>query len=445
MDKGILINAMDPALVKIYQIKDIEEISFTDMAPSTRGSKFTVMPNLLVTYDGGKYLSMCSQDKYFDIFVKKVFQVYNLEKNREIVDPTFDPFGNRTKLKIDERTKSILESGDLTKINEIYSFYDKKKSYNHSLIFQSDELKMLLPMVKYHLKQIFDCTDRVITLEDDAINGYRNNYSINYKLDGIDDMLIINFVSHNNNESCLYIRSRDNHFKPLEMVIRFNDTSIDVNTYFKDYALLSCNTYEVKRDNSIINTFRVSKDGQPIIYKNFALDRVDNPVPNVTGLDSKDDAVWYKLPWNAMYGANNRIEALSEVDEVVNVHNKYLAIVGNEFMGREYASQEYRRKKTFEANANRVVMEELTKRTYGVLLDPKEGIYVIETYFANELRSNGYYDTYLDDRYFYHLAQNKNYLLGLNTSDLVSISSDNNIIRSADLLVMDDVKSLLRR
>ena len=90
-------------------------------------------------------------------------------------------------------------------------------------------------------------------------------------------------------------------------------------------------------------------------------------------------------------------------------------------------------------------MEELTKRTYGVLLDPKEGIYVIETYFANELRSNGYYDTYLDDRYFYHLAQNKNYLLGLNTSDLVSISSDNNIIRSADLLVMDDVKSLLRR
>ena len=58
MDNGILINAMDPALVKIYQIKDIEEISFSDMAPSTRGSKFTVMPNLFVTYDGGKYLSM---------------------------------------------------------------------------------------------------------------------------------------------------------------------------------------------------------------------------------------------------------------------------------------------------------------------------------------------------------------------------------------------------
>ena len=445
MGNEMLIETMDPMLIKIYEIKDIEEICFSDLAPSTVGSKFSVLPNLLIIYDGGKYLSLCSQDKYFDVFVKKVFQVYNLEKDRVIEDPDFDPFGHYTRLKIDERTKQILESGDLVKVNEIYSFYDDKKSYQNSLLFQSDELRLLLPMIKYHLKQIFDCTDRVITLESDVVNGYRNNYSINYKLDGMDDILMFNFVSHNNNESNLYIRSRDKRFKPLEMTIKFNKTNIGVVTYFKDYDLMSSNIYEVTNDNSIIDTFSVYKDNEPIIFKNFALSTVDNSVPNITGLDSSDDVIWYKLPWNAMYGVNNRVERLSAVDNVVMTHNKYLSFVDDEFMGREYASKEYQRGRTLEANANRVVMDEVNKTVHGVLLDKKEGIYVIETYFAEAGKGNGYYDTYLNDRYFYHVAQNENLLKGLSREDLVSINQDNNIIRSADLLVLEDVKSLIRR
>ena len=441
----IMIRTMDPDLIKIYQIKDLEEIQFTDLAPSTRGNKFTVLPSLLITYDGGKFLNLCAQDKYFDVFVKKVFQVYNLEKDRVVEDPTFDPFGSRTQLRIDDRTKAILESGDLTKINEIYSFYDQKKSYERSLCFQSDELRLLLPMVKYHLKQIFDCTDRVIDLSDDTINGYRNNYGISYKLDGIDDILLINFISHNNNESCLYIRSRDKKFKPIEMKINFNKTSIEVQTYFKDYELLSMNEYQVNNDNTVVNTFKVMKNDQPIIYKNMALEKVDNPVPNITGIDSSDGVTWFVLPWNAIYGANNRNEVLSEVDQVVMTHNKYLALVGDEFMLREYASKEYQRRKTFEANANRVVMDEVNKRVYGFLLDSKENIYLIETYFAGSGSGNGYYDTYLSDQYYYHIAQSKERLLGLKTGDLVTINQDNNIIKGADLLVIDDVKRLLKR
>ena len=445
MEKEIMIRSMDPTLIKIYNIKDIEEIAFKDMAPSTRGDKLNVLPLLYIMYDGGKYFSMCSADKYFDVFVRKVFQVYNLEKDRVLVDPEFDPFGHRTRLSIDDRTRSILESGDLTKVNEMYGFYDGKKCYEHSLLFQSDELKMLLPIIKYHLKQIFDCTDRVITLEDSHVNGYRNNYSINYKLDGIDDILIFNFISHNNNESSLYIRSVDKKFKPLEMRIVFAKDNIDVTTYFRDYELFSSNCYQVRKDNSIINTFRVTKDDQPVIYKNFALERATNPLANITTLDSGDDVIWYQLPWNALYGVNNQVERLSDVDEVVMIHNKYFALVGDEFMIREYASKEYQRRKTFEANANRVVMDEADKRIYGIILDPKENIYLLETYFANVIRSNGYYDSYLSDKYFYHIAQSKERLLSLNTSDLVTINQDNNIIRSADLLVTDDIKKLLKR
>ena len=237
MNNEMMIRTMDPMLIRIYQIKDIEEISYQDLVPSSNEGKINVLPSLYVTYDGGKYLSLCSQDKYFDVFVRKVFQVYNLEKDRVIVDPDFDPFGSRTKLRIDDRTKAILESGNLTRINEIYCFYDQKKSYENSLVFQNDKLKLLLPVIKYHLKQLFDCTDRVITMEETLINGYRNNYGIMYKLDGVIDTLLINFINNSDNEYFLNIRSKDKRFKPIEMRIKFNKTSIDVDTYFKDYDL----------------------------------------------------------------------------------------------------------------------------------------------------------------------------------------------------------------
>ena len=43
------------------------------------------------------------------------------------------------------------------------------------------------------------------------------------------------------------------------------------------------------------------------------------------------------------------------------------------------------------------------------------------------------------------LTQNKDFLTGLNRDDLISISQDNNIIRSADLLSLDDIRNLIRR
>ena len=453
-EKELMNNAMDPILIEIYKIKDIEEISFRDLVPTDRSSKINVMPGLFIIYDGGKYFSLTSQDKYFDVFVRKVFQVYNLEKDREIVDPEFDPFGHRTKLRIDDKTKQILESGDITKINEIYSFYDGKKSYEQSLLFRSDELRMLLPVVKYHLKKIFDCTDRTVTFESDAISGYRNNFTLGYKYDGIDDLLYISFVNYEKNEAELVISSRNKNFKPLTMRIIFGKTSIDVFTNFDDYGLYGSDSYQVNTDNSIIHTFEVTKSyvlgngkvvNLPKKYKNEVLEKVENPVPNISALDSSDDVIWYRLPWNAMYGVKNEVEKISEVEEIVMTHNKYLALVGNEFMMREYASKEYHRLKTFDANANLVVMDEVDKRLFGILLDKEEGIYAIETYFADDLRGNGYYDTYLSDRYFYHLTQSKDRLLSLNTNDLISISKDDNIIRRADLLIIENAKRKLKR
>jgi hypothetical protein len=114
-------------------------------------------------------------------------------------------------------------------------------------------------------------------------------------------------------------------------------------------------------------------------------------------------------------------------------------------MLREYASKEYRRKKTFEAHANLVVMDQVSKRVFGILVDPKEGVYVIETYFGGIMRTNGYYDSYLEDKYFYHTAQSKKKLKGLKRDGLVTLSQEDEIIKGADLLVASKLKKKLAR
>ena len=436
-------NYMDPVLVSIYKIKDIEEITFSDLAPSSNEGKIQVIPSLFVRYNGGKYLNLCSKDKYFDIYVKKVFEVYNKEKDRVISDPVFDPFGTKTKLKIDDKTKMILESGDLSKINEVYSFYDGKKGFDSSLIFQSDEFRLYIPLIMYHLKSFFEVFGKTIVFENEYYNGYKNNYSIDYKIDGLDDILLINFKS-NDNKLVFNIRSRERMFSPIEMKVFFNDRSIVIALNSKEEEI-NCENVFVLGDNSIDNIFREDKKLIPVVYKKNTLKRVDNPYLNISGIDSSDDINWFLLPWYAYYGVNDRVDSISETEEVRMSNNKYLAFNNLEFMVREYASKEYRRNKTFSVSESRVVMDEVNKRIYGLLLDKKEGIYLIETHFEDSKGGNGYYNTYLNDKYFYHLCVSDDMLLGLNKNNLVNISSENNIIKPADVLVKEDIRKILKR
>ena len=120
--------SMDSLIIEIYNIRNIESVNIYDIV-STSSSEVNLIPSLLVTYDGGKVINLCRNDKYFDIFVKKVIEVYNDEKNKILEDSLSDPFKLYKNIRIDERTKSILENGTIIEINELYKFYNEKKYY----------------------------------------------------------------------------------------------------------------------------------------------------------------------------------------------------------------------------------------------------------------------------------------------------------------------------
>ena len=438
--QDIVIDKMDKVLVDIYNIKDIEEIKYTDLVPFGSSSKIILLPSIYVSYDGGKYLNLCSKDKYFDVFVKKVYEVYQKEKDRLFTDRRFSPFGLNSKIKIDDKTKSILESGSIFNISNVYDLYDNKKSYNNSLLFQIDELNMILPIIKYHIKSLFDKTNLVVNFDESLLNGYKNNYSLNYKVNGLDDLLLLNYEKSNNNYY-VKIKSRNNNFPIVVIKLQFDRDKILISSVIDHYNLVYTDLYQVE-ESHVNHMEKVYKDQEMILYNNKTLDRVDNNHSNLTLLDSNDDnLIFYKLPWDGYYGVSSNTNKLGELESVYSSHNKYLGIVDDNFMIREFLYVSYHRDKTLNTNAVDMVLDEACKCVTSLKQD--SDIYVIETSFLDTLKSSGYYDFNLEGKYFYHVLESDS-LDNIKKDNLVSINQDNDIICNADLLDNDTLRKVIR-
>ena len=185
------LNRMEEELIQINNIRNLESVKIWDVMLDA-SHKVLVVPALDVFYDGHRHLSLTAKDKNFNTFVKKVNQVYQDEKNQVHEDSMLDPFHLYPTMDIDAKTKRILESGTLEQKNEIYRFYEHKSGYEGSLFFQSEEVALLMPIVRYHIERFYQVTDQVITF-DDTLMGYRDQYILNAKRNGTDIFVPILF------------------------------------------------------------------------------------------------------------------------------------------------------------------------------------------------------------------------------------------------------------
>ena len=238
----MIIKKMDDVLMEINGIKNIEEIQFSELIPTNSEDYVTIIPCLYVRYNSGKVIYLCSNDKYFDVFVKKVVSVYNDEKNKEVVDEDYDPF-KVSKLRIDEKTKKILESGLLSSTLDIYQLYVGKKSYDSDFLVEKEEVNGLLSFLLYQIKSVYELSDLVISFDNNLLNGYRTNYTINCKIDGIDVLLYINYKKISDNEYGFIVRSKDKSFKKLDIKIEFGKENIIVKTIIGDNEVFISDSY----------------------------------------------------------------------------------------------------------------------------------------------------------------------------------------------------------
>ena len=144
-----------------------------------------------------------------------------------ILSSTDKYFYSFVKIDIDSKTEKVLESGILTDINSLYSFYKDKHAYNKSLIYQIDEVKSLLPMLIYHLED-FLTSFIVKSTFDTNISGYKDNYTLNAQIDGLEKYIGISFDEINENEYDFEISGIFDNLKTIKVKIKFDNDRITV-------------------------------------------------------------------------------------------------------------------------------------------------------------------------------------------------------------------------
>lgn len=432
---------MDNLVIDIYNIRNIEVVDIYDiMVPGT--NKMDVIPSMLVIYDSGKTINLCSRDKYFNLLVRKVIEVYNDEKNNIVEDSLTDPFRLRNSIKISERTKCILESGTLTDINGLYKFYDGKKNYEWSLLFTSDKVKLLIPIIKYHINQLFFVTDKSVSFLE-CLNGYKNNYMLSGYVNGIFKYFPLRFDETDDNEYVVEVGGLLENNSTIFVNIKFLKDRISVDININNYNIVGTFMYLVSTE-VIKEIASIKRDNALVYYRNSDLSLCNNLYNSITDFDQNIELKWFRLPWGAIYGINTSIEKLGENERIIQIYNMYVDNSNeNSFMRKEYFSKNYIRSGIVSNFGENISLDEVVKNTIGVCLNKEDGIYLIETSFLDTMHSNGYYDEKLRGKYFYHLMQSGS-IRDIDGEKLVNIGCEDGILEDSDILNDDLVLKLVR-
>jgi hypothetical protein len=209
----------------------------------------------------------------------------------------------------------------------------------------------------------------------------------------------------------------------------------------RDYDLTASDTYSIE-DERVKHEEIVYRGNKKVINKNEYLQTCKNEHKDITDIDNEDEMKWFYLPWNALYGMNNNVQVISDTEKFISKHNKYVSFYKDDFYIKEYAGKVYKRIKTFNTNEYSIELDEVSKKITGLRLYRDDDVYLICTYFENVNGKNGYYDTYLNRKYYYHLTRKKD---KFNIKELISISNNDDIMCGADLDNRECVHKILRR
>lgn len=431
---------MDEVLIQIYNIRNLESVKLYDMVLNDT-NKLSVVPALLVYYDGGKSLNLCSKDKHFTTFAKKVVQVYKDEKENILEDSLTDPFHLNSGIDIDSHSKDVIENGTLGNIHSLYKFYDEKESFSGSLLFQKDEVNLLLPIIQYHIDRFLSITEKTVSLED-SLDGYRDNYTINGTVDGVPSIFPLVYDKVDDNTYTINIGNILGSTSPIRLKICFNKNRIEVTVTTDKYGIEARFTYSIT-NGTIKSITDIKSNGITIHYSNTDLEECENSLPNIANLDQTSNFKWFRLPWSAYYGIDTKVTDISEVEKIVEIGSMYLGTKDNSFMKKEFLSKNFHRKTTSSVFGETISLDEIAKNTIGICLS-KDGTYLIETCFLDTLQSSGYYNENLENRFFYHITKNKKGLAGIDGKSLINIGKKDGILDNGDILNHSLILKLLQ-
>ena len=434
----MILNTMDQKLIEINKIKNLEYISFYDVTLPVKNGNLTqnvIVPSLMVRADG-KTFNYSVMDKDFVRFVHKVITVYHKEKDKAPVEgatPSLIPSG----IVFDnEYSKKIFEDARFLDENELVGFYYDKDSYDYSLVFQSDEIKTIMDIVRYVIGDFAEFTKSKIKLSDDW-HGYKKGFRNNAIKNNKPVEVKMKYRKINDNEYEVKIFNIGDFGLEYVVNIHFMDNQIYI---VGKYGLIeTVSEFKLEEDGATYVHF-VYKGDEPLMYDSSDLEVVTMPHDNIVNLDSKDEFTWYKLPWNAYIGRNTKVSEVDKATTISTNHIMYLDIMGDNFYKREFYNKKLFREKTKTQQRIKITVDEFRKRTFGFKLD--NDMYLIETCFKKAL-GDGEYQDKLINRYFYHIEYANN-LDEIKTDTLRPVTK-NIVTDKAHLLQEEKVKRIGER
>ena len=404
---------MDDTLRKINSLKNITSIKYHDLS-SVTDNKSKIIPGFLVFYNGNNSLFLTVKDKYYQDFVKKLRSVYSNEQNSII---TTDIMGNKKSIQIDDFTKKMLLD-DKLEDDIIYSFYQDKEGYKNRLFFEMDEVKSILPIIKYHIEDTLKYFDYDIDLADE-VQGYNGVYTINTIYNGIPSLVPLTFKKREFNSYELSIGGLFPKVMSLNMSIDILSSGITITSSIPEIKFNSTYIYEVNEDNAIMRSYAYL-DNKLKSYKIDDLKVAKNKDDDIVLKNSGDSINWYLLPWNGLLGYTYSLDILTDNEKMIYYRLLYFDINEDRYTYIDTYAKKYHRDSTVLKEVANLTIDSVRKRTIGI---KNNDIFLEETAFSDD-GVTGFYKTNLANRYFYHITDRTKY---------ISISKENGVLSSADL------------
>ena len=420
----MIYNVMDPELIEINGIKNIEYIKFYDLTTNDK-DKIMLLPALIITYDNGKTINLCIKDKYFMEFVYKVIDVYHSEKGQTIETGGSNPLLKAKKIELDPRTEVILENANLDTKESITDFYKDKDGFDNSLMYEQDEIKSIIDITRFAIMDFAKLANINVELSDN-IKGYRTNYIIEGKINDLFVYLLVHYDKVDDNNYIISIGNMGGANKPLIIEISFTDNSVYINSKYQDITIT--NEYNVLNQKGTYLK-EVFRNGDMINFDTGNLEQVEDfEYSNLLYFDDDTNRIWFRLPWGAYLGELAYTQEIDTDSEIYHSLVSYIDINETDFTKREVYTKKLERRNTNSRKSINLTLDEFRKITFGYEQKP---YYIIETHFK-DARGDGEYQQKYSGKHFYHITKVK---------DLSEITKDK--LRSVKREIINDRADLL--
>ena len=408
--------------IKIEQLKDIVSIDYEDIFIPESSGKNKIYPGFFVVYGNNQSLFLTTHDSHFELFARRLREVYLEEQNNIVSDGILGP----QKIHISDLTKDILLSGDLEKVSSFYCAYQNKETYPKSLLFEEDEVKSVFPIFEYHIRALMKKFD--ITLDSIQIsNGMNGIYYLSTMIQNRPVILPIYF-EHNDDSYSMEVGNLLSHSIPVHIDITFRQNDIQVHCRIPEYEYEDSYRYSVEKEYPDVLR-EIYWKGRCVSFEREHLPKIEeypiNILPKEEGID------WYMTAWGGYIGLKNNEKSFNDEDKMLEKHFYYIHRNPDSYFEKEQDSKQYYKKKPNGDYFYPVIFDTMNRKMIGM----RRGEHLLLEHSFYDPYKTGFYKDHLSGNHFYSVSPELNWE---DIQDPLFINKEDGVFENVDLL--DEVK-----